>query len=115
MSGLGSGKCKVCGCTEDDACITEDGACSWSNEKKDCCTACVPAIEFYPEVHLYQCSSCIATVGVDAGIEDQSSVCCPICHTDEWLEDAGFGYVTITRTPKHEVQEDILGETEQNK
>lgn len=34
-------KCKLCGCTESNACITEDGPCGWVDDsKKDLCTAC---------------------------------------------------------------------------
>lgn len=36
------GKCKVCGCTNDNACLTERGPCWWTDEfKQDLCSACV--------------------------------------------------------------------------
>jgi len=38
------GKCRVCGCTDSDCrkCIARTGhACSWADEKRDLCTACV--------------------------------------------------------------------------
>lgn len=35
-------KCKLCGCTESNACITEDGPCGWVDDtEKDLCTACL--------------------------------------------------------------------------
>ena len=30
--------CRVCGCTDDDACVTAAGACAWA--EADLCTAC---------------------------------------------------------------------------
>ena len=32
------GVCRVCGCTEENAC---EGGCAWANEEKTLCTACV--------------------------------------------------------------------------
>ncbi len=32
------GTCRVCGCTDDNACVTENGACSWVTD--DLCNAC---------------------------------------------------------------------------
>lgn len=34
------GVCRVCGCTEDQACMTEDGPCGWANKERTLCTAC---------------------------------------------------------------------------
>ncbi|MDD3491929.1 MAG: hypothetical protein PHZ19_00335 [Candidatus Thermoplasmatota archaeon] len=31
-------ECRVCGCTEDNACVTDDGPCYWVEE--DLCSAC---------------------------------------------------------------------------
>lgn len=31
--------CRVCGCTEDSACFTDEGPCGWA--EADLCTACV--------------------------------------------------------------------------
>ncbi len=37
-----SGICKVCGCTEDNACVHPDfGPCWWINDKKEFCSHCV--------------------------------------------------------------------------
>lgn len=41
------GVCSVCGCTEDNACVTDTGPCSWVTE--DLCSACADVI---PELHL---------------------------------------------------------------
>lgn len=30
--------CRECGCTDDDACITDTGPCAWAED--DLCTAC---------------------------------------------------------------------------
>lgn len=36
------GKCKVCGCTNDNACLTEHGPCWWADDfKQDLCSACI--------------------------------------------------------------------------
>lgn len=48
-------------------------------------------------MHLYECTDCFCTFGVeDYESIDQSVVICPICHTDESLEDKGYGYFTVT-------------------
>ncbi|NHN33324.1 hypothetical protein [Paenibacillus agricola] len=96
-------KCKVCGCTENSACI---GACHWINSSQDLCSGCAPIVDFYPQMHFYQCSSCVVIFGVEAALEDQSSVKCPICQNDEELDDAGFGYVTLTKIPEEEEEEE---------
>ncbi len=31
--------CRICGCTDEQPCITEEGPCSWA--MKDLCTACI--------------------------------------------------------------------------
>lgn len=39
---FGEGVCRVCGCTDENACITEAGACWWISElERDLCSACV--------------------------------------------------------------------------
>ncbi|WP_240420325.1 hypothetical protein [Paenibacillus periandrae] len=102
---LSVSRCKVCGCTENTACITKNGACHWINNDEDICSACTPVVEFYPEMHFYQCSGCIVTFGVEAAFEDQTSVTCPICQEEDELVDAGFGFVTITKLPNDEDEE----------
>lgn len=40
------GVCKVCGCTDDNACMTDDGPCHWITMDQNWCSACaleVPA------------------------------------------------------------------------
>lgn len=39
------GVCKQCGCTDNNACITEVGPCSWVNEEHDLCSACFDKYE----------------------------------------------------------------------
>jgi ParB/RepB/Spo0J family partition protein len=42
------GKCRVCGCVEENCqkCVERTGSsCSWTSEKEDLCTACLPLIE----------------------------------------------------------------------
>lgn len=34
------GKCRVCGCTEDQACMTDDGPCHWADESQTLCSGC---------------------------------------------------------------------------
>lgn len=40
MFGIKVGVCKVCGCTDNRACLTEYGPCSWANDEEDLCSAC---------------------------------------------------------------------------
>lgn len=37
------GKCRGCGCTQNNACMTEDGPCYWV--ETDLCSACAPPID----------------------------------------------------------------------
>lgn len=34
------GICKVCGCTDNNACVSENGPCSWLNKAHDLCSEC---------------------------------------------------------------------------
>lgn len=34
--------CRVCGCTDDRACMTGDGPCFWIGDRDDLCSACAP-------------------------------------------------------------------------
>lgn len=34
------GTCKICNCTDSNACITESGPCYWVNEEHDLCSSC---------------------------------------------------------------------------
>lgn len=34
------GVCKICGCTDEQACITPDGPCCWVDEDHTLCSAC---------------------------------------------------------------------------
>lgn len=36
------GTCRECGCTEDDACMTKFGPCSWVNAEHTLCSGCAP-------------------------------------------------------------------------
>jgi len=36
-------RCRVCGCTEDNACMTPDGPCCWAEE--DLCSSCAAEME----------------------------------------------------------------------
>jgi DNA-directed RNA polymerase subunit RPC12/RpoP len=110
MFGLSVGVCKVCGCTENNACMTEVGPCFWVNEEKDLCSNCVQENDIFQPMHVYHCANCSTTFGIDAYLEDQSSVVCPICHTDNSLNDAGSGYFFLTRNPQQDEQQ-ILPES----
>ncbi len=35
------GVCRVCGCTEEDACIVGGVPCAWADKKRTLCTACI--------------------------------------------------------------------------
>ncbi|MDF2854335.1 MAG: hypothetical protein K0Q87_186 [Neobacillus sp.] len=39
------GICKICGCTDDHACIKEHGPCWWVDEDHTLCSGCVAALE----------------------------------------------------------------------
>lgn len=64
-------RCRVCGCTQDRACETDNGPCDWA--EVDLCTACL--VRFNPEIDRL-CEHCDATLG--AGEPD-----------DGWEETAG--------------------------
>jgi hypothetical protein len=36
------GTCRVCGCTDEAACATEAGPCSWANLDHTLCSGCLP-------------------------------------------------------------------------
>jgi hypothetical protein len=36
-----SGKCRVCGCTDERGCIINEEPCSWINEEHTLCSGCV--------------------------------------------------------------------------
>ena len=38
---IGVNICRICGCTDTNACVTEAGACWWANGERDICSACV--------------------------------------------------------------------------
>jgi hypothetical protein len=44
-----SRECLICGCTEDNACLTNEGPCSWAFERRagSVCSACV--VELPPD------------------------------------------------------------------
>ena len=61
--------CKICGCTDDNACITEEGPCSWAfnTQGGPVCSACVfelpkdPARKLWPKDNLLiekRCADC---------------------------------------------------------
>lgn len=52
-------------------------------------------------MHQYECTDCfvIFTIEDYEGI-DHSATVCPICHCDENLEDAGYGYFVKTKEPE---------------
>ncbi len=37
--------CRVCGCTDRNACRTDDGPCFWIDDRDDLCSACAPAAD----------------------------------------------------------------------
>lgn len=40
-----TGVCRECGCTDMNACLTENGACSWVNPDRTLCSKCSPVTE----------------------------------------------------------------------
>lgn len=38
---VNKGTCKKCGCTNDNACITESGPCWWADESETMCSECM--------------------------------------------------------------------------
>ncbi|KIL35134.1 hypothetical protein SD71_15985 [Cohnella kolymensis] len=49
-------------------------------------------------MHLYECTYCVVTFAVEDYEEvDHSQTVCPICHSVEHIEDAGYGYFTKTK------------------
>ncbi|MGY3717152.1 hypothetical protein ACWE42_16700 [Sutcliffiella cohnii] len=52
------------------------------------------------EFHVYSCTWCPVTFAVEQDCEDQHEVKCPICHSDEYVEDEGMGEMDITPTKK---------------
>lgn len=40
--------CRECGCTDNNACVTEDGPCYWINEtRRDLCSSCVMSDDLF--------------------------------------------------------------------
>ena len=70
------GVCHICGCTENQPCMTDEGPCSWSFETRagPVCTACVvklppdPTREKYPNDNLVIEKVCISCAHI---IQDQ--------------------------------------------
>ncbi|WP_428909447.1 hypothetical protein [Niallia sp. Krafla_26] len=44
--------------------------------------------------HVYECQDCILTFAVEQAFEEQSAVCCPVCHDDN-LSDVASGEMNI--------------------
>ncbi|RUT38720.1 hypothetical protein EJP82_26775 [Paenibacillus anaericanus] len=56
--------CRVCGCTDNNACVNEKGPCSWANEEHDLCSACVNDQEktiLYSKIY-YVLNQCVPEV-----------------------------------------------------
>lgn len=53
-------------------------------------------------MHFYCCEGCIVMFGVEEAFEDQSSVACPVCHSSDLLEDAGYGLAQIIEPSEYE-------------
>jgi hypothetical protein len=47
--------------------------------------------------HIYECEECVVTFAVEQDFEDQSVVCCPICHIDDFIQDVASGEINIRR------------------
>jgi hypothetical protein len=45
--------------------------------------------------HIYECEDCVVTFAVEQDFEDQSVVCCPICHVYENIRDVASGEMKI--------------------
>lgn len=62
-----SRECHICGCTEDNPCMTSEGPCSWAFEERagSVCSACIvklppdPTRDKYPDSHLIIKKVCI--------------------------------------------------------
>lgn len=48
LSAARSGRCRFCGCTDEDACIPEAGGCHWVDPEHTICSECVPITEERP-------------------------------------------------------------------
>ncbi|MFD0868799.1 hypothetical protein [Paenibacillus residui] len=55
MSSLNPGICRVCGCTEDDACVHEWGACGWYDDTRTVCNSptCAKEIQLSEQFYGY--------------------------------------------------------------
>lgn len=52
-------------------------------------------------MHLYECTDCVVTFTVEDYEEvDHSQTACPICHSDEGVEDKGYGQFILTKLPE---------------
>ncbi|SFE11189.1 hypothetical protein SAMN04487969_101114 [Paenibacillus algorifonticola] len=55
-------------------------------------------------MHLYECQDCALDFAVeDYEDADHSATVCPICHSDEYLQERGYGQFTVTSAPLREV------------
>lgn len=43
--------------------------------------------------HVYECQDCVVTFAVEQAYEDHSVICCPICKTDNAIEDVFSGEI----------------------
>jgi predicted nucleic acid-binding Zn ribbon protein len=52
------------------------------------------------EMYLYECTECCLVFGVETAYEDHSQIVCPVCQSDESIDDAGCAMATLTREPE---------------
>jgi hypothetical protein len=76
-------KCRVCGCTEDNACVTDDGPCFWVEE--DLCSACASKSEEGLRAICFECGRYMIVE-----FEDLEGIrfVCPVCEKKVVVEKA---------------------------
>ena len=95
-----AGVCRVCSCTEENAC---EGGCSWADETKTICDRCV---DTEAEGHAGVCRIAPAEVEGDTGVKQMKRAQAPTAKTVM----VRIGNVTVRDNPRQDFSEDRLFE-----
>jgi len=100
-------QCHICGCTEENPCITEEGPCYWAFEDRSgpVCSACIvklppdPKREKYPKDNVILPKLCRTCANLIEG-EPHRGKACFTCELKKFGEDVYFLWSGIKRPNK---------------